>query len=67
MLSILYVGYISMQVPSYVSYQNFHIGIRLNLRRRNMLLNHIGKPSIYLPACMAVWGVVSLMTGFATR
>ncbi|KAL0950041.1 hypothetical protein HGRIS_010049 [Hohenbuehelia grisea] len=44
-LSILYVGYIIMQVPS------------------NMFLNYIGKPSIYLPACMAVWGVISILTG----
>lgn len=46
-LSILYVGYISMQIPS------------------NMFLNHIGKPSLYLPTCMAIWGMVSVMTGFA--
>ncbi|KAF9243773.1 MFS general substrate transporter [Melanogaster broomeanus] len=39
-LSILYVGYILMQVPS------------------NMLLNRIGKPSIYLPGCMAIWGLM---------
>ncbi|KAG8898875.1 hypothetical protein FRB99_007087 [Tulasnella sp. 403] len=45
LLSILYVGYILMQVPS------------------NMLLNYIGKPSIYLPACMMVWGVISCLTG----
>jgi MFS family permease len=25
----------------------------------NMLLNKLGKPSIYLPACMVVWGIVS--------
>ncbi|EKM59847.1 uncharacterized protein PHACADRAFT_250611 [Phanerochaete carnosa HHB-10118-sp] len=30
-----------------------------------MFMNHIGKPSIYLPTCMAVWGLVSVMTGFA--
>nr|VWO95174.1 N/A [Ganoderma boninense] len=45
LLSILYVGYMIMQVPS------------------NMFLNHIGKPSIYLPACMIVWGVISILTG----
>ncbi|EGO27916.1 hypothetical protein SERLADRAFT_347403, partial [Serpula lacrymans var. lacrymans S7.9] len=47
-LSILYVGYIIMQVPS------------------NMLLDYIGKPSIYLPACMVVWGFISIMTGYFT-
>ena len=30
---------------------------------RNMLLNHIGKSSIYLPACMIVWGTISILTG----
>ncbi len=30
---------------------------------RNMLLNYIGKPSLYLPACMMVWGTISILTG----
>ncbi|KAF9782268.1 MFS general substrate transporter [Thelephora terrestris] len=46
-LSIFYVGYITMQVPS------------------NMFLNHFGKPSVYLPACMALWGLLSTLTGAA--
>ncbi|KDR83789.1 hypothetical protein GALMADRAFT_55324 [Galerina marginata CBS 339.88] len=45
LLSILYVGYIIMQIPS------------------NMFLNWIGKPSLYLPACMIVWGAISCLTG----
>ncbi|KAG8836969.1 hypothetical protein FRB91_009572 [Serendipita sp. 411] len=45
LLSILYVGYIAMQVPS------------------NIFLDRIGKPSIYLPVCMIVWGVISCLTG----
>ncbi|KAH9904229.1 MFS general substrate transporter [Epithele typhae] len=45
LLSILYVGYIIMQVPS------------------NMLLNFMGKPSLYLPICMIIWGVISILTG----
>ena len=28
-----------------------------------MFLNHIGKPSVYLPACMALWGLISVLTG----
>ncbi|KAH8919433.1 MFS general substrate transporter [Atractiella rhizophila] len=44
-LSILYVGYILMQVPS------------------NLFLNKIGKPSLYLPAAMIGWGVISCLTG----
>ncbi|TFK43580.1 MFS general substrate transporter [Crucibulum laeve] len=45
LLSILYVGYIIMQIPS------------------NMFLNWIGKPSLYLPVCMIVWGAISCLTG----
>ncbi|TFY60003.1 hypothetical protein EVJ58_g5425 [Rhodofomes roseus] len=45
LLSILYVGYIIMQVPS------------------NMILNYVGKPSLHLPFCMIVWGVISILTG----
>ncbi|CEL53273.1 putative transporter C1683,12 OS=Schizosaccharomyces pombe (strain 972 / ATCC 24843) GN=SPBC1683.12 PE=3 SV=1 [Rhizoctonia solani AG-1 IB] len=44
-LSIFYVGYILMQVPS------------------NMFLNYIGKPSLYLPVCMVLWGGISCLTG----
>ncbi|KAH7337434.1 MFS general substrate transporter [Rhizoctonia solani] len=44
-LSIFYVGYILMQVPS------------------NMFLNYIGKPSLYLPVCMILWGGISCLTG----
>ncbi|KAI0068747.1 MFS general substrate transporter [Artomyces pyxidatus] len=45
LLSILYVGYILMQIPS------------------NMFLNYIGKPSLYLPICMMLWGMISCLTG----
>ncbi|KAH9927209.1 MFS general substrate transporter [Epithele typhae] len=49
LLSILYVGYILMQIPS------------------NMFLNYIGKPSIYLPCCVLVWGLISTLTGITTN
>ncbi|KAI0065885.1 sugar transporter [Artomyces pyxidatus] len=45
LLSILYVGYILMQIPS------------------NILLNWMGRPSIYLPCCMIIWGMISVLTG----
>ncbi|KAF8195947.1 MFS general substrate transporter [Mycena galopus ATCC 62051] len=48
-ISILYIGYLVMQIPS------------------NMFLIYIGRPSKYLPACMAVWGLISVSTGFATN
>ena len=28
----------------------------------NLFLNKIGKPSLYLPSCMIVWGVISAAT-----
>ncbi|KAF7958158.1 hypothetical protein EAE96_003720 [Botrytis aclada] len=43
-VSILFVGYLLMQVPS------------------NLLLNKLGKPSLYLPGCMVVWGGISAAT-----
>ncbi|CAK7232848.1 hypothetical protein SCUCBS95973_008396 [Sporothrix curviconia] len=44
-VSILFVGYILMQVPS------------------NLFLNKIGRPRIYLPTAMAVWGVLCACSG----
>lgn len=46
-LSILYVGYVLMQVPS------------------NLFLNKIGKPALYLPTVMVIWGVISAGTAGA--
>ncbi|KAF2735634.1 pantothenate transporter liz1 [Polyplosphaeria fusca] len=44
-ISILFVGYILMQIPS------------------NLLLNKTGRPAIYLPCCMIIWGIISGATG----
>ena len=46
-LSILFVGYLLMQVPS------------------NLFLNKIGKPALYLPTVMIIWGVISAATAGA--
>ncbi|KAL2038962.1 hypothetical protein N7G274_008302 [Stereocaulon virgatum] len=46
-LSILFVGYLLMQIPS------------------NLFLNKIGKPALYLPTVMIVWGVISAATAEA--
>ncbi|MCJ1233596.1 hypothetical protein MMC14_001554 [Varicellaria rhodocarpa] len=43
-VSILFVGYLLMQVPS------------------NLFLNKIGKPAIYLPTVMIIWGMISACT-----
>ncbi|KAI0127691.1 major facilitator superfamily domain-containing protein [Xylariales sp. AK1849] len=42
-ISVLFAGYIGLQIPS------------------NMLLTRV-RPSIYLPTCMALWGIVSACT-----
>ncbi|KAL4864430.1 hypothetical protein BDV12DRAFT_201123 [Aspergillus spectabilis] len=47
-LSILFVGYILMQVPS------------------NLLLNYMGRPSIYLGFFTVAWGLVSTLTSQVT-
>jgi MFS family permease len=28
----------------------------------NLFLNKIGKPAIYLPTCMVIWGTISALT-----
>ncbi|KAL1877880.1 hypothetical protein Daus18300_002233 [Diaporthe australafricana] len=43
-VSILFVGYLLMQIPS------------------NLFLNKLGKPALYLPTCMIVWGIISAAT-----
>ena len=40
-VSILFVGYVLMQIPS------------------NLFLNKIGKPALYLPTAMIIWGIIS--------
>ncbi|KAM0791960.1 hypothetical protein ACM66B_000464, partial [Microbotryomycetes sp. NB124-2] len=42
-LSILYVGYMLMQVPS------------------NMIVARTGRPSVFLPICVAIWGAISVL------
>ncbi|KAG0708683.1 major facilitator superfamily domain-containing protein [Suillus ampliporus] len=48
-LSIVYVGYILMQLPG------------------NMLLHWLERPAILIPASMAIWGVVSGLTGITKK
>ncbi|KAF2860228.1 MFS general substrate transporter [Piedraia hortae CBS 480.64] len=47
-VSILFAGYILMQIPS------------------NLFLNKFGKPGIYLPIIMMIWGAISAATAAAT-
>ncbi|KAF7164284.1 hypothetical protein CNMCM5623_008924 [Aspergillus felis] len=46
-VSILFVGYLLMQIPS------------------NLMLNKFGKPAIYLPCAMILWGIISTATAAA--
>ncbi|PGH14796.1 hypothetical protein AJ79_02812 [Helicocarpus griseus UAMH5409] len=48
-LSILFVAYILMQVPS------------------NLLLNYVGRPSLYLGFFTTAWGLVSALTALVTN
>jgi fucose permease len=43
-LSIFFVGYLLMQVPS------------------NLILNFISRPSLYIGACVMIWGLISALT-----
>ncbi|CAN9472707.1 unnamed protein product [Alternaria alternata] len=49
-VSILFVGYIA------------HVGNPPQIPS-NLFLNKTGKPAIYLPTCMIVWGIISGATG----
>ncbi|KAG1744349.1 MFS general substrate transporter [Suillus occidentalis] len=52
------------QYPTLLSI--FHVGYIIMQVPSNMFLNYIGKPSLYLPACMVIWGVISALTGITT-
>ncbi|KAG1836974.1 MFS general substrate transporter [Suillus subalutaceus] len=45
----------------------FYVGYIITQIPSNMFLNHTGKPSLYLPACMAIWGVITALTGNITN
>ncbi|KAK9324528.1 major facilitator superfamily domain-containing protein [Lipomyces orientalis] len=47
-VSILFVSYTLMQIPS------------------NLILEKVGHPSIYLPAAMTIWGMLSMLTAIVT-
>lgn len=84
-LSIIYVGYIIMQVcaplsppqmaaPDQVSQipSNMYVTRTAfpppspapnSVSRINRLIQYTGRPSIYLPCCMIIWGTISCLTG----
>ena len=32
-----------------------------------MFLNWVGRPSIYIPSCMIIWGMISVLTGICHK
>ncbi|KAJ8583463.1 MFS general substrate transporter [Rhizopogon salebrosus TDB-379] len=42
---------------------SFFVGYTLMQVPSNMYLDKVGRPSIYLPTCMAIWGLISVLMG----
>ncbi|KAG1755748.1 MFS general substrate transporter [Suillus lakei] len=65
LISILYVGYVLMQAPSYVPlrYPSQH----LREFTSNIFLDRMKRPSLYLSSCMAIWGAITLFTALILR
>ncbi|WWD20838.1 hypothetical protein CI109_105315 [Kwoniella shandongensis] len=53
------------QFPTLLSI--LYVGYILFQVPSNMLLNRIGRPSLYIPAAMLVWGMISVLTGICTN
>ena len=61
LVGIMFVGYVPMQIPSYVS---SHPGsLACSLAHRNIFLNRLNRPSAYLSLCIFMWGIFSIITG----
>jgi hypothetical protein len=61
LISILYVGYVLMQAPSYVPARS--PSAVSSTFKSNMFLDRMARPSIYLSSCMVIWGTITLLTG----
>lgn len=59
------LGLTGQQFPTLLSI--LYVGYILFQVPSNMLLNHIGRPSIYLPSAMIIWGAISVLTGVTTN
>lgn len=65
-VSILFVGYILMVSDSRLSLSlQWNKSDRMQQVPSNLFLNKIGKPALFLPGMMVVWGIVSLCTAAA--
>ena len=62
LISIVFVGYFLMQVPSYVYRFSFFPSI-IDMRLRNIFLERLTRPSAYF-SCIAIsWGLLSIGIG----
>jgi MFS family permease len=59
-VSILFVGYLLMQSKQTATTLRMLV-LTISVPS-NLFLNKIGKPALYLPAVMCVWGVISTCT-----
>jgi MFS family permease len=59
-VSILFVGYLLMQSKQTAT--TLYMLVLTISVPSNLFLNKIGKPALYLPAVMCVWGVISTCT-----
>ncbi|KAF8154966.1 major facilitator superfamily domain-containing protein [Crassisporium funariophilum] len=55
------LGLVGSQFPTILAV--YLVGYIIMQVPSNMFLNHVQKPSIYLPGTMFVWGVISCLTG----
>ncbi|KAJ3517673.1 hypothetical protein NLJ89_g365 [Agrocybe chaxingu] len=59
------LGLVGSQFPAVIAI--FLVGFILMQVPSNMLLNHIKRPSLYLPSAVFLWGLVSCLTGVTTN
>jgi len=62
LISCFYVGYVLMQIPSYVCYFTCYVTLALR-SRRNIFLNQLNRPSVYISCCVFLWGIISISIG----
>ena len=66
LISILYVGYVLMQTPSWVA-TSLNTKTSYALLQRNWFISRIERPSVYLAGGMLLWGALSIGTGVSQR
>jgi hypothetical protein len=59
-LSILYVGYLLMQIPSNMVSSSSSCTILATYHSPEQIVQYTGRPSFYLPTCICLWGMISM-------